>query len=45
MIGTTGFDYLIVAGPPFQIVTVYREFNDLEFSYEQGQKICFQRNN
>lgn len=45
MIGTTGFDYLIVAGQQFQIVTVYREFNDLEYSYELGQKICFQRNN
>lgn len=45
MIGTTGFDYLIVAGPLSQIVTVYREFNDLEFSYELGQRICFQRNN
>lgn len=45
MIGTTGFDYLIVEGRPPQIVTVYREFNDLEFSYELGQYICFQRNN
>lgn len=45
MIGTTGFDYLIVAGQQSQIATVYREFNDLEFSYELGQKICFQRNN
>lgn len=45
MIGATGFDYLVVDGHPPQILIVYREFNDLEFSYELGQYICFQRNN
>lgn len=45
MIGATGFDYLVMGGCPKQIDTVYREFNDLEFSYELGQYICFQRNN
>jgi hypothetical protein len=45
MIGTTGFDYLIMTSDQSQIMTVYREFNDLEFSYELGQKICFQRHN
>jgi hypothetical protein len=44
-IGTTGFDYLIMTSDQSQIMTVYREFNDLEFSYELGQNICFQRHN
>lgn len=26
-------------------MTDYREFNDLEFSYELGQYVCYQRNN
>ena len=45
MIGTTGFDYLIMTSDQSQILTVYREFNDLEFSYELGQKVCLQRHN
>ncbi|KAK5118555.1 hypothetical protein LTR85_008020 [Meristemomyces frigidus] len=44
-IGATGFDYLLLGGCPKQIVTDYREFNSLEFSYELGQYICYQRNN
>ena len=44
-VGSTGIEYLVIDPDTGLIKTAYRELNSLEFVYEVGQYICFQRHN